>query len=47
MLKKESIDILDVETNPESHCECVVTGLEAGCHVYCETPFAMTVEKAK
>jgi len=47
MLREEDIDILDVVTNPQTHCECVVKGLEAGCHVYCETPFAMTVDEAE
>jgi len=40
MLRKERPDILDVATKPPDHAPCAIKGLEAGCHVYCETPLA-------
>jgi predicted dehydrogenase len=47
MLSVEKPDILDVVTQPQAHAECAIAGLEAGCHVFCETPLAMSTEEAR
>lgn len=47
MLKVEKPDVLDVATKPPEHAPCVIKGLEAGCHVYCETPLATSSDEGK
>lgn len=40
------VDIVSVATPPLSHAEITVECLEAGTHVLCEKPFAMTADEA-
>lgn len=47
MLAKEQLDIVHVLTPNRSHCEITVAALEAGCHVMCEKPMAVTTADAK
>lgn len=47
MLKKEQPDIVHVLTPNRSHCEITVAALEAGCHVMCEKPMAVTSADAQ
>ena len=47
ILAEPSIDTVAVLTPPETHFEIAKAALEAGKHVYCEKPLAMTLEEAK
>lgn len=44
LLQDKSIDIVHINTPPELHADMVVQGLEAGKHVACTIPMALTVE---
>jgi predicted dehydrogenase len=46
MLEKEKPDAVNVTTPTYTHCPIVVESLNAGCHVLCEKPMAMTLEEA-
>jgi len=41
------IDIIDINTPNESHCEIAVAAAQNGKHVLCEKPLAMTVKQAQ
>ena len=45
LLAKEDIDVLDVCTPDRVHCENVILGLSAGCHVLCEKPLALSEDE--
>lgn len=47
MLEDKEIDAVSVCTANFSHCEIVVKALEAGKHVLCEKPMAITYEECK
>lgn len=47
MLKESKLDILSVCTPNNLHFENTMMGLEAGCHVLCEKPPALSYEEAK
>lgn len=47
MLEKARPDILAVLTPPDAHFDLTCTGLRAGCHVFCEKPFTMTLNEAR
>ncbi|MEU6536413.1 Gfo/Idh/MocA family oxidoreductase [Streptomyces sp. NPDC047000] len=47
LLADESIDVVHVCTWNVSHCEITVAALEAGKHVLCEKPMAITGEEAR
>ena len=40
-------DVVSINTYPETHGPYAKSALEAGCHVFCEKPLAMTVEEAQ
>jgi len=44
MLCKEKLDLLVVALPTDLHADAVIQGLDAGCHVLCEKPMALTVE---
>lgn len=46
MLARVRPEILVVATPPATHFEVGKLGLEAGCHVFCEKPFAESLEEA-
>ncbi len=46
MLEKTRPDILAVVTPPDSHFDLVSSGLNAGCHIFCEKPFMNSLEEA-
>jgi predicted dehydrogenase len=43
MLADPSLDMIDVTLPPASHADIVIKALQAGKHVFCEKPMAMTV----
>ena len=45
MLDKEPLDIVGIGTPHQLHAEMAVAALEAGCHVFCEKPMAVTLEE--
>lgn len=45
LLAKERVDVLDVCTPDRVHCENVILGLSAGCHVLCEKPIALSADE--
>ena len=47
LLKRDDIDVVIVATPDFLHLEHVVATLEAGKHVLCEKPMAMTIEECK
>ncbi|MEN0001753.1 MAG: Gfo/Idh/MocA family oxidoreductase, partial [Pseudomonadota bacterium] len=47
ILAEPSIDLVAVLTNPEAHFAVSKAALEAGKHVYCEKPLAMTLAEAE
>jgi predicted dehydrogenase len=40
-------DVVSINTYPETHGTYARAALDAGCHVFCEKPLAMTVEEAQ
>lgn len=47
MLKREDIDVVVVSTHDQVHAEQTIAALEAGKHVMCEKPMALTMEECK
>lgn len=47
MLEKVELDAVSICVPNKFHAEAAITSLEAGCHVLCEKPPAMTVEEAE
>lgn len=47
MLQGVELDAVSVCTPNKFHAGCAITALNAGCHVLCEKPPAMTVEEAQ
>jgi len=45
-LKRRDIEAVTVATPPFAHTQPVVDALEAGKHVFCEKPLALTIEEA-
>ena len=46
MLADERLDVVHVATPPDSHVVIACLALEAGCHVFVEKPFALTMKDA-
>lgn len=46
MLEQERPEVAIVATPPLTHSELCVLALERGCHVFCEKPFAPSIEEA-
>jgi len=46
MLSKQKCDIVSIASESGKHCEIAVTCLEAGCHVICEKPMALSTKDA-
>jgi predicted dehydrogenase len=44
---RDDIDIVDISTPNNSHCEIALTAARAGKHILCEKPLAMNVAEAK
>ncbi len=47
MLERTRPDVVSIATLPSSHRSLAVMCLEAGCHVLCEKPVAMTADEAR
>jgi UDP-N-acetylglucosamine 3-dehydrogenase len=47
MLKAEKLDAVYITTPTHTHCQITIDCLEAGCHVLCEKPMAITLEEAE
>lgn len=47
VVARDDIDIVDVSTPGNMHCEMVVAAAEAGKHIVCEKPLANTLEEAE
>lgn len=47
LLKDKTIDLVHICTPNRSHCEITVAALEAGKHVMCEKPMAITAAEAR
>lgn len=47
LIKRDDIDLIDIVTPNNSHAEIAIAAAEAGKHVYCEKPLAMTLEQSK
>ena len=46
LIASEQVDLVHVATPPSSHCELVLAAANAGKHVLCEKPLAMTTAQA-
>ncbi|WP_319463712.1 Gfo/Idh/MocA family oxidoreductase [Micromonospora sp. RTP1Z1] len=47
LVESDEIDVVDICTPGDSHCEIAIAALAAGKHVLCEKPLANTVEEAR
>jgi predicted dehydrogenase len=47
VIARDDIDLIDICTPGDSHCEIAVAALRAGKHVLCEKPLANSVEEAR
>lgn len=47
VISDPEIDIIDVSTPGDTHCEIAVAAAEAGKHVFCEKPIGNTLDEAK
>jgi predicted dehydrogenase len=46
LLRRDDIQVIDICTPGDSHCEIAIAALDAGKHVLCEKPLANTVDEA-
>lgn len=47
LVARPDVDLVDICTPGDTHCEIAVAALDAGKHVLCEKPLANTVEEAR
>ncbi|WP_078544682.1 Gfo/Idh/MocA family protein [Litchfieldia alkalitelluris] len=47
LIERDDIDLIDIVAPNDSHAEMVIAAAEAGKHIICEKPLAMTVEQAE
>jgi len=47
MLEDQHLDAVSVTTPTHTHCRIVIDSMQAGCHVLCEKPIALTLEEAE
>jgi len=47
LLERDDIDVIDCTTPNNSHKEIVIAAAEAGKHIYCEKPLAMSPDEAR
>ncbi|MDP6044637.1 MAG: Gfo/Idh/MocA family oxidoreductase [Phycisphaerae bacterium] len=46
LIARDDIDVIDIATPPDIHCDIAVAAAEAGKHVFCEKPIARNSEEA-
>jgi len=47
VVARDDIDVVDIATPPDVHCEIAVAAAEAGKHVFCEKPIARNAAEAE
>src|SRR6478735_9570597 len=47
VIARDDVDIVDIVTPGDTHCDMAIAALEAGKHVICEKPLANTAEEAR
>ncbi|MFJ7974513.1 Gfo/Idh/MocA family protein [Peribacillus sp. NPDC096379] len=47
LIARDDIDLIDIVTPNNNHAEIAIAAAEAGKHVFCEKPLAMTLEESK
>lgn len=47
MLESETLDVVSICTPPNTHREIFVAAANAGCHIYCEKPVALSAREAE
>ena len=47
LIERDDIDLIDIVTPNNTHAEIAIAAVEAGKHVLCEKPLALTVEQAE
>lgn len=47
LIERDDIDLIDIVTPNDSHAEIAIAAAEAGKHVFCEKPLAISLEQAK
>lgn len=47
LIQRKDIDLIDIVTPNNSHAEIAIAAAEAGKHIYCEKPLAMSLEQSK
>ncbi|MCR8634200.1 Gfo/Idh/MocA family protein [Paenibacillus radicis (ex Xue et al. 2023)] len=47
LIERDDIDVIDIATPNHTHVEMAIAALEAGKHIICEKPLAITLEEAK
>jgi len=47
VIARDDIDIVDIVTPGDTHCDMAIAALEAGKHVICEKPLANTADEAR
>ncbi|SCL38388.1 Predicted dehydrogenase [Micromonospora rhizosphaerae] len=47
LVESDEVDVVDICTPGDSHCEIAIAALAAGKHVLCEKPLANTVDEAR
>lgn len=47
LIERDDIDLIDIVTPNHTHAEMAIAAAEAGKHVFCEKPLAMTLDEAR
>lgn len=47
LIARDDIDLIDIVTPNNNHAEIAIAAAEAGKHVYCEKPLALTLEESR
>src|SRR5690554_2000920 len=47
LIERDDIDLIDIVTPNNTHAEIAIAAAEAGKHVFCEKPLALSLEEAK